>query len=85
MNQVEISGVIEDMYEVTGDLIFARLNSEGAPFYVYWGKDSFKGDLIDKFVIIVGTLEYIKVRKETNADVRRILAIFVKGMECYDI
>lgn len=85
INDVVISGIIEEAINVTDNLILATLNCDGKCFYLYWGDKEYQNlELRLKYVIVKGSLEYIKVRAETNGEVRRILAIFVKGMEKYD-
>lgn len=84
-NEVTISGIIEEVFDMNNNLILARLNCDNNIFYLFWGNQEYVNlNLTDKYIIAKGSLEYIKVRTDKNNEVRRIMAIFVKGMESYD-
>lgn len=84
-NEVTISGIIEEVFDMNNNLVLARLNCDNNIFYLFWGNQEYANlNLTNKYIIAKGSLEYIKVRTDKNNEVRRIMAIFVKGMESYD-
>lgn len=84
-NEVTISGIIEEVFDMNNNLVLARLNCGNNIFYLFWGNQEYTNlNLTNKYVIAKGSLEYVKVRTDKNNEVRRIMAIFVKGMESYD-
>ena len=87
MNNATITGVITNLWNLSEGVYLGRIHSleDDNYYYLFWDSNNFSNmELINKYIVARGKLEYIKVRKEKDSDVRRILAINVGGMEMYD-
>ena len=90
MKQVILSGKLDSLYDMSNNVILAKLIEEDTEdiFYIFWDNNRFENineTLFKKRVVVSGKLEYIKVMLENNERVRRLLAVFVEYLEFYEV
>lgn len=89
MKQAIISGKIEELFDMTNDVILAKVIEEETDdiFYCFWDNNRFQNieSLTKKRAVFSGKLEYIKIRVEGRENARRLLAVFVEYLEFYEV
>lgn len=86
MNNISISGTIENVYDMTSGIIMVTLKNDEGSFIVFWYKNSFKFDCLHKsYIMVRGKLTYIKVKLSLDKQPKKVIAIEARSIEKYDI
>lgn len=86
MNNIMISGKVEQVYDMTSGIVLVSLKNEEGTFSVFWFKNSFDIDSLENsFLVVKGRLTYITVKMSLKQSNKKLIAIEAGSIEKYDI